>query len=45
VHKIVDGSPSSVGALGNYHKRLEGLVKPFWMMIHSMSALSVKSYK
>jgi hypothetical protein len=42
VHKIVDGSPSSVGVLGNYRKRLEGLVKPSWMMFHSMSTLSVK---
>ena len=41
MHKIVDGSPSSVGVLGNYRKRLEGLVKPSWMMFHSMSSLSV----
>jgi hypothetical protein len=42
VHKIVGGSPSSVGGLGNYRKRSEGLVKPFWTMFHSMSSLSVK---
>ena len=41
MHTNVDGSPSSVGGLGNYHKRSEELVKPFWMMIHSMSILSV----
>ena len=37
----VDGSPSSVDGLGNYRKRSEELVKPFWKMIHSMSILSV----
>jgi hypothetical protein len=42
VHKIVGDSPSSVGGLGNYRRRLEGLVKLFWMMFHSMSTLSVK---